>query len=144
MASATQARAAERARALAETARTAAKRAPGRSQALGLARFLGWFSIGLGAIELTSARSLSRALGLRGSEDVLRLFGLREVGTGVLILTSDNPTPWIWGRVAGDVLDIGTALGGVRRRPEGAAIGLVALMGATALDLLCARRLSAR
>ena len=146
MAQETQTRVVERARALAETARTAPRRSPAGTKdgALGLARSLGWFSIALGALELTSAGSLARALGLRRSADLLRLFGLREIGTGMLILASEDPTPWIWGRVAGDVLDIGTVLGGVRRNSAGAALGLAALAGATALDIVCARRLSAR
>ena len=70
-----------------------------------LARGLGVFSIALGLVEVVAARSLTRALGMEGNEALVRLYGLREIATGVGILASNDPTPWIWGRVAGDALD---------------------------------------
>ena len=102
-------------------------------KALQLARALGWFSIGLGAAELLAPRLLTRLLGLRGHETLVRSYGLREVGTGIGILRSQDPTTWIWGRVGGDVLDIGTValgLGGPRR--ANAVLALVSLAGVTA------------
>jgi len=43
-----------------------------------LAGGLGWFSIGLGLLELTAAGPLARGLGMRGQENLLRAYGLRE------------------------------------------------------------------
>ena len=37
---------------------------------------------------------------------VARAYGLREIGTGIGILASKDPSPWLWGRVAGDALDV--------------------------------------
>ena len=61
------------------------------------------------------------------------------------ILASKDPTPWVWGRVAGDALDIGTLAYGYKRDPDdvpGITTALVAVAGATAADVYCAAKLS--
>lgn len=67
---------------------------------------LGWFSIALGAAELLAPRALDTWLGVGEHENVTRLYGLREIGVGAGILLSRDPTPWLWARVAGDMLDL--------------------------------------
>ena len=114
--------------------------------AMTLARGLGWFSVGLGVAELFAPRSVSRATGLRRSESLLAGYGVREIATGLGILLSDDPTPWIWGRVGGDVLDIGTLGAGLsNRRADKTRLlaGLFAVVGVTVLDVICATALSA-
>jgi hypothetical protein len=106
-----------------------------------LAKGLGYFSIGLGIAELLAPQTFCRTLGLRGHETLVRSFGAREIATGVAILASHDPTPWIWGRVLGDAADIGTvaqALDDENPKKENAALALAALIGVTALDLVCA------
>jgi hypothetical protein len=113
----------------------------------GLARGLGWFSIVLGATELAAPRRLARALGLRGQETVLRAYGAREIANGLAILRAQDPTPWIWGRVVGDALDIATlapALDADNPRRKTARLAFAAVAGVTAVDVLCGRRLQAR
>ena len=108
-----------------------------------LAQALGWFSIALGAVELLLPRVLTRLLGLRGHETLVRSYGLREIGTGIGILRSEDPTTWIYGRVGGDALDIATValgLGGPRR--ASAALALVSLAGVTAVDVICSGMLA--
>src|SRR4051812_49131148 len=78
-----------------------------------LARGLGVFSIALGLVELLAARSLTRALGMQGNETLVQAYGAREIATGIGILASKDPTPWIWGRVGGDALDIATLVTGL-------------------------------
>jgi hypothetical protein len=110
-----------------------------------LAQGLGVFSILLGIMELVFGRWLGRSLGLDGKESVVRLYGGREILTGVAILASNDPTPWIWGRVAGDALDIGTLAYGYTRDSEdvtGIVPALLAVAGATAADVYCAAKLS--
>jgi hypothetical protein len=108
-----------------------------------MAQGLGIFSLVLGAAELLAPRQLARALDIEGQERLLQLYGLREIGAGIGILASRNKAPWLWSRVAGDVLDLatlGAALGTSRRREAVAmAIGSVAVV--TALDIACARAL---
>jgi uncharacterized membrane protein len=78
---------------------------------------------------------------------LIRTFGGREIATGIGILAMPDPTPGIWARVGGDALDLATlgmALVSAKgkRGPLGTALGTVAAI--TAVDLLCARQLSAQ
>jgi len=107
-----------------------------------LARGLGWFSIALGLTELVAPRAITRALGLRGQEGLMRAYGLREIGTGIGILAAEDPAPWIWGRVGGDALDLATVAGGLETSKRGSALFvLLALGGVTAVDVACGRQL---
>lgn len=107
-------------------------------------RFLGWFSIGLGAVELLAPGTLGRFLGTE-RRGLLRGFGMREIAVGIGILASDRMTPWIWSRVVGDALDL-AALGGAiaRGRRRNALIATGAVAGVTALDVLVGQRLANR
>jgi len=112
---------------------------------LKVATGLGWFSIALGLVELFATRTLTQALGMRGSEPLVRLYGLREISTGIGILISSDPTPWIWGRVAGDALDIGTLAAHLNdENPKEGNVGIALgnVVGVTALDIYCAQKLS--
>jgi hypothetical protein len=80
-----------------------------------------------------------------GSETLVQAYGAREIATGIGILASDDPTPWVWGRVAGDGLDVATLVTGLGEdNPQrgNVALALAAVAGATALDLYCAQTLS--
>ena len=124
-----------------------ALRGRSRSAHDALAKGLGWFSIGLGTLELVAARSLADGLGLHGRDGLVRAYGVREVVTGIAILASHDPEPWIWARVMGDALDLATLAVGAGRA-EGSertnvAVALAAVAGVTALDILCAQGLDA-
>ena len=97
-----------------------------QSRAQAVACGLGFFSIALGVTELVAPRFASNLFGFKVSDSTVRLYGVREIASGVGILLAWERAPWVWGRVAGDALDIATT-----RRP--AAIG--ALAGVTALDI---------
>lgn len=108
-----------------------------------LAIGLGWFSIALGVAELVAPRTLGRALGMEEKAGVLQAYGLREIATGVGILTSQHPGPWLWGRVAGDGLDLATLACSLspdnpKRGNVGVAMG--AVLGVTLLDIYAARQ----
>ena len=110
-----------------------------------LARGLGYFSIGLGLVELLAPRTMCRLLGMEGRETMLRAYGAREAMTGVAILTSHDPTPWIVGRVAGDAVDLATLGVDVPSQPEqraNRAVATVAVAAVTILDVACAWGLS--
>ena len=51
------------------------------------ARGLGWLSIGFGLAEVMAPHSLARFLGIRNHGFLFRLMGLREITTGIGILT---------------------------------------------------------
>lgn len=108
-----------------------------------LAIALGWFSIGLGLAELMAPRRLGRTLGLR-RPILWRSYGFRELGTGLGILASRNPEPWMWGRFAGDTLDLASLSGGLAGRrsrtlPILGALATVATI--TCIDYYCAKDL---
>jgi hypothetical protein len=115
----------------------------GRSQSAHdrIAKNLGYLSIALGAAELVAPRAVCRAAGLNGMESLVRSYGAREIATGVAILTSHDPAPWIWSRVAGDMADIATVATGIRQNGEkknNAVLTLAALAAVTAVDVMCA------
>ena len=107
-----------------------------------LARGLGWFSIALGTMEVLAPRAITRFLGMRGHEGLVRAYGLREIGVGIGVLQAKNPAPWVWGRVGGDALDLLTVAPGLAgRRPGRTLFALATLTAVTALDVLCAEAL---
>jgi hypothetical protein len=111
-----------------------------------LARGLGWFSIGLGLTELLAPRAITRTLGLQGKEGLVRAFGFRELGHGMLSLSVDKHVG-LWSRVAGDVLDIATVLPALspgNRKRGNAELAFVMLLGVTVLDILGAQGVSVR
>ncbi|CAJ65068.1 MULTISPECIES: SRPBCC family protein [Frankia] len=118
-----------------------------RLDALGGA--LGWFSIGLGATELGAPDLVARAVGAEDSavsRTITQIFGGREIASGVGVLGSEQPGWWLWGRVAGDLLDLSAlALVAARRRVTGAGLArpllaVGSVVGVTVLDVIAARR----
>lgn len=111
-----------------------------------LARFLGWFSLGLGLTELFFSDSLAEFLGTPRRTRVLRWFGVREIAAGLGILLQPQRLPfWLWARVLGDGLDLAAL--GVAAHPKNpqlanvvTAVGSVA--GVTALDIYAAQALT--
>jgi hypothetical protein len=111
-----------------------------------IARFLAWFGIGLGAVELLMPQALCRSLDVDCDETLVRAFGAREVAAGLGILSQRNPGPWLWGRVVGDAVDLG-ALGAALRfsgRRGVVGVALASVAGITALDVICGLRFSNR
>ncbi|MBV8193087.1 MAG: hypothetical protein JO339_38100 [Alphaproteobacteria bacterium] len=103
-----------------------------------LARALGWFSLGLGMMELLAPRTVTRALGMEGREGLVRAYGAREIMAGIPTLSMDKQVG-LASRVAGDVLDMATLLPalGARNPQRGNAFwALVAVAAVTALDVI--------
>ena len=123
---------------------------------LSLARFLGWFSIGIGLTQLFAARPLARAIGLEGQEALVRGLGARELATGAYILSNPDDPAGLWGRVAGDAIDLAVLGQGLREpenqhddwgRPDdrtGATIAVAAVAGIMILDVIGAMLLRRR
>jgi hypothetical protein len=114
-----------------------------------LAVGLGWFSIALGVAELAAPAGVARFIGVTPTEktiNTLRAYGAREVGAGLAILAQPDRAAWLWSRVAGDAVDL-ASLGAAMNSPTTdrtrAMFATAAVLGVTALDVLCARQLSA-
>lgn len=115
--------------------------APGK----GLATFLGWFSVGLGVAELVAPEMISQITGVRNRK-LLQFYGLREIASGVAVLSCGRPVMGMWSRVVGDAIDLAT-LGEamVDNDRQGSALAMraaVAVAGVTALDVLAATELT--
>jgi uncharacterized membrane protein len=109
------------------------------------ARGLGWLSIGFGLAEVMAPYSLARFLGIRNHGILFRLMGLREIATGIGILTQRRPAGWLWARVGGDIMDLialRKAFNSERAKPVNIAIATIVVGGITALDARCAQELS--
>jgi len=107
-----------------------------------LGMFLGYFSLGLGLAEFCCPHSMARLIGFRLSPEILRAYWLREIAAGVGILADDRPATWLWGRVAGDALDLATLAAayekaGPRDRQRLIA-AVAAVAGVTVLDVISA------
>jgi len=111
-----------------------------------MAKMLGWFSIGLGLAELIGAEKITKALGMEGKETLVRAFGVRELGAGIVSLSPDKQIG-LWSRVAGDGLDIAALMTAMRAdnpKRKNVEIALAAVVGVTLLDIATAQRLTAR
>ena len=65
-----------------------------------LAKFLGWFGVGLGLAEVIAPRALARLIGIRERDNrsLLQFLGAREISNGIGVLMQPrraDPTAWI-------------------------------------------------
>jgi len=102
------------------------------------ARNLGILSLALGAGALLMPARLSRVSGLQPYRRLLPLVGLRELTAGIGLLSSSNPTPWLWSRVAGDAMDLAVILSSLLNpnnpRKTSAAVTAAVVAAITAID----------
>jgi len=109
-----------------------------------VARGLGWFSIGLGLSEILAGREIGRTLGMEDRTWLLRAFGVREIASGVTILSQDVPRMGVWSRVFGDALDLATLVAAYREdnpKRDNVAVAIGAIAGIAWVDYWCAKRL---
>jgi uncharacterized membrane protein len=112
-----------------------------------LANGLGWFSIGLGLAQILSPGGVARMIGVPDdskNRGLMRAIGMREIATGVGILSRPRPAGWVRARVGGDMMDL-TLLGAAFRSDDAeknrVAMATAAVLGVTALDVMCSGRL---
>jgi hypothetical protein len=113
----------------------------------GLARFVGWFSIGLGTAQVVAPRALCRVIGANDEGTpprLMRLTGVREVTQGSGILMRPRPTMWVWSRVAGDALDLGLLAFTARRGHKRTFAAIAAVLPIAVADLFEAKHLTAK
>src|SRR3954469_404860 len=79
-----------------------------------LAQGLGWFSLGLGLAQIAAPGGMARLIGVPDDDEnqqMMRAVGMREVASGLGILSNSRPEGWVWARIGGDVMDL-SLLGG--------------------------------
>src|ERR1043165_5144357 len=111
-----------------------------------LGQILGLFSIGLGLAEVLAPRALGRAIGVGDHPSIMRMVGVREIVTGLGILSERPPGAWTWARVAGDAIDLallGAATSSPDADPRRIAAATAGVLGVTALDVYSGKRLTA-
>jgi uncharacterized membrane protein len=106
---------------------------------------LGLFGIGLGVAGLMAPRRLARMIGVPPRHNgLVRAMGVREIASGVGILTQRAPATAVWSRVAGDAMDLaclGAAFMSNRSHRGRVALATAAVAGATLLDIITAQQL---
>jgi hypothetical protein len=111
-----------------------------------LAKGLGYFSIGLGLMELLMPGQVGEMIGVsRRYRAFLPVLGLREIAHGAAILSQQKPTEGVWSRVGGDVIDLAylaAAFAGKENNKNRLTGATIAVLGVTALDVMCASALS--
>lgn len=110
----------------------------------GLARAVGWVSLGLGlALVASPARTVKR-LGMGERPSLGRLLGARDLVLGAGLLRGGSEATWLRARGVADALDAALILGGLFLGvfPKGRApVGLASATGFAILSFLLARRL---
>ena len=111
----------------------------------GLARGLGWVSLGVGLAAIAAPVPLMKALGLSDHPNLGRFLGVRDIVLGAGILRGQNTASWVQARGIADALDValiigGTVTGGFRR--DRAPISLASGAGFSVLSFWLARRLN--
>ena len=116
-----------------------------------LANGLGWFSIALGLAQLVAPRQVAQLIGVdeHTSQTVLRAVGLREIASGIGILSQPESqrANWVKARVGGDVMDLallGKAFTSGENDQTKVTTALAAVAGITALDLFCSQQLDSQ
>jgi hypothetical protein len=110
----------------------------------GLARILGWVSIGLGLAIVVAPGPLFKAFGLGDRPNLGRFLGARDLVIGTGLLLGQNTAAWCRARGIADALDVvlivgGAAAGAFRR--DRAPIGVASGAAFSALSFWLARRL---
>jgi hypothetical protein len=78
---------------------------------------------------------------MKGNEALVRTYGAREIGSGILSLSVDRQAG-LWSRVAGDGLDVATLMMAFRAdnpKRHNVGLALAMVLGITLLDVLAAQ-----
>ena len=113
----------------------------------GLARALGWVSIGLGLAIVAAPGPLMKAFGLGDRPNLGRFLGVRDLVLGTGLLLGQNTATWCRARGIADALDVALIVGGAASgafRRDRAPIGVASGAGFSALSSWLARRVEQR
>jgi uncharacterized membrane protein len=98
---------------------------------------LGWFSLGLGLIEVLAPRGVGQLIGAEDYPATIRLCGMREIASGVGLLSQRAPATAAASRLIGGAMDItllGAALRSSDARPARLALAATTVLAVAAVD----------
>ena len=110
----------------------------------GLARALGWVSVGVGLAAVAAPRPLMKAIGLGDRPNLGRFLDVRDLVLGTGLLRAQNTATWCRVRGIADALDVALIVGGASAgafRRDRAPIGVATGAGFSALSFWLVRRL---
>lgn len=109
-----------------------------------LNKALGWFSIGLGLTELLAPRALGRLIGAgQNHSAITRLCGVREIASGMGLLSQRAPASAAMSRVVGDAMDLALLAAALRSpdaQPARLLAATTAVLGVMAADVYATGR----
>ena len=117
-----------------------------RAFAWKLGQGLGWFSVGIGLAEALAPDAMARLIGMDEKPEyrpLLRVFGLREIASGIGLLTGTKANGWLWRRVGGDAMDLAVlSFASESKQANRTRLGIAALAvaGVAALDFLAVKQ----
>lgn len=103
---------------------------------------LGWFSLGLGLTQVLAPKTVGRMIGVGDQSTVMRMCGVREIVSGMGLLTGRAPAAFAMSRVVGDAIDLallGAALRSPQADPARIAAAATAVAGVAAADLYASK-----
>jgi uncharacterized membrane protein len=109
-----------------------------------LSATLGWISIGIGAAEIFAPRAVARFIGMPDHKP-LRAIGVREIVSGLGLLSQPHEAGWMWSRVGGDAMDLAlltNAMTDERSEKKRLAMATIAVAGLAAADAMASMELS--
>lgn len=97
-------------------------------------RLLGFLGLGLGVAAAAAPQRFADTLGLNDDSESVRAFGVREIAAGAGLLSTIEPSPWLWMQVGGDLMGAFTLRKAVRRSNprRGLAIAATAVLALVA------------
>jgi uncharacterized membrane protein len=116
---------------------------------------LGWYSLGLGLIQMLAPDAHNRLIGInrpgrkssRRHRATTRAIALQEISAGAGILTSRRPAGWLWARLGGDAVHLGLLVRAIRGRRDAArrrtVLAAGCVVGTGVIDTLAALRSTA-
>ena len=110
----------------------------------GLARILGWVSVGVGLTASVAPVPVMNALGMGERPTLGRLFAARDLVLGAGLLLSENKAAWVRARGVADALDAAVILAGASSgafRRDRAPIGIASAAIFSVLSFRLARGL---
>jgi uncharacterized membrane protein len=110
-------------------------------------RALGWLSASVGLARIAFPGAVGRCMGTNDGPGLMQAFGVCDLAVGLGLLTSRSPAPWLWCRVANDIVDLtylANSFGSAKSDKPRVLASALAVAGMTAIDAAGAASVGSR